>query len=192
MLKADFVFGESEEQSETFEIDPNEIKFDLGNLEFERRQFRNIREKAAVVLELVDSKTEIDYLYPARPKFEVHGGYKIATQKGAKLGEVKVYNLYFRFKNHRLNAMTTAAMYRPPHKNEEWILLLPDDTAVRIENERREYINKATHYTFAQTMDSDYHDNLLENLKLLTPNERCAQSLMHEYGHVLHWRMFDY
>jgi hypothetical protein len=40
-------------------------------------------------------------------------------------------------------------------------------------------------------MNPDDQSLLLENLNMLNIHERCAQSLMHEYGHVLHWREFD-
>lgn len=85
-----------------------------------------------------------------------------------------------------------ALMYRPPTKNEEWLFLLPDHTKRRIEAESRLYKEVAREYTlFKQTMDPDYQSFLIENLEKLNVNERCAQSLMHEYGHALHWRMFD-
>jgi hypothetical protein len=41
-------------------------------------------------------------------------------------------------------------------------------------------------------MNPDEQSKLLENLRLLTINERCAQSLQHEFGHILHWRLFKF
>lgn len=177
-----------------FGIDGVEInieEFELDHVELEKKFVKNIREDVAMLLEITDKETLYSYDFPPRPKFETSGGYKTATRKGARLHEVKVFNLYFRFLNQKIDARSIAMMYRPPNKFEEWVFLLPDNTQRRIEQERREFINDANYYTIRQLMNPDHQSFLIENLNKLIVNERCAQSLMHEFGHVLHWRMFD-
>ena len=169
-------------------------KIDLEVIELERKRVKNVREKTALLINLIDSETEVFYSYPPRPKFEVLGGHKIAVKRGANLNEVKVYNLYFRFKKYNLNGTSTALMFRD-HEKIENILLLPDDTKNRIVLEIRKYLDVAKKLVFnldpTQQMDPNDQDFLLENLRLLNVTERCAQSLLHEYGHVLHWRIFE-
>lgn len=80
-------------------------EFELEQVELEKRHIKNIREDTAMLLEITDTNTIFDYQYPPRKKFETHGGYKIAKRKGAKLNEVKVFNLYFRFYNQIINAI---------------------------------------------------------------------------------------
>lgn len=169
-------------------------KISLDSFELEKKRVKNIREKTALLIELIDSETDIFYGYSPRPKFEVLGGHKIAVSKGANLNEVKVMNLYFRFRKANLDGTSTAIMYRD-HDGNENILLLPDDTKNKIKLEYKKYVNYANKLVFSSdpmiSMDPDYQDHLIENLRLLNIPERCAQSLMHEYGHVLHWRIFD-
>ncbi|MFF0828906.1 hypothetical protein ACFYU8_18220 [Brevibacillus sp. NPDC003359] len=167
-------------------------------LELERAHVKNIRKHLALQMELIDGNTTTVYHYPNRTNFEVSGGYKIAKRRQKRhfhvLRDVEIFNLYFRFKNNKMNCLKTSAMmYRPQHTREEWILLLPDDTVSRLSNEVSKYSRIASNMVLdPDTMlDGDYHSEILENLKLLDLHERCAQSLLHEYGHLLHWRMFD-
>jgi hypothetical protein len=110
--------------AEIFEIEKGMIDDIIDssyNFEFERKHVKNIREKASILIELVDNETSITYEHPFRPKFEVFGGYKIAQKKQkivkAKFDTAKVYNLYFRFKNQRIDVLdATAVMYRPKKK----------------------------------------------------------------------------
>lgn len=181
-----------EEEIDDEETDLIIEEFELDQVELEKRYVKNIREKTALLLELTDQQTHYYYNFPPRPKFEVRGGYKIATHRGARLNEANVFNLYFRFVSQKINADAIAVMYRPQNTFKEIILLLPDDTSERIKRERSEFMEEARYFTMIrQIMNPDHQNFLIENLKKLNINERCAQSLMHEYGHALHWRMFD-
>ncbi|MDG5788987.1 hypothetical protein QA612_16135 [Evansella sp. AB-P1] len=186
--------GEIVEQGELGMGEIDLTKISLDNFELEKKRVKNIREKTALLIELIDSETDIFYGFSPRPKFEVLGGHKIAFNKGANLNEVKVMNLYFRFRKANLDGTSSAIMYRDLDGN-EIILLLPDDTKNRIELEYNKYVDYANKLVFSSdpmmSMNPDDQDHLIENLRLLTIPERCAQSLMHEYGHVLHWRIFD-
>jgi hypothetical protein len=162
----------------------------LGEIELEKKRVKNIREKTALLIELIDHHTEVYYGFPPRPKFEVLGGYKIAEKRGAILNNIKVFNLYFRFKNQKLDGTSTAMMYRDSSKN-EFILLLPDDTEKTFISEKRFYLDYAKKLVFDSSMNPDYQSFLIENLNLLNRRERCAQSILHEYGHILHYRCFD-
>lgn len=184
-LKAELI-SESE-MTKMNEIDILLEEIELGEIELERNRVRNIRESTAMLLELIDKDTIVSYHHPFRTKHEVRGGYKIATGKKARLNETQVFNLFFRFRSRSLNGMASALMCRPSKKNEEWILLLPDDTENRIKEETSVYIEKANVYTVVKgIMNPDHHSFLIENLDRLNIHERCAQSLMHEFGHVLH------
>lgn len=166
------------------EIDPESI--DYETIEMERKYIKNIREKTALLIDLIDKDTLIFYDRPVRNNFEVLGGFKIACQRGAQLRQVKVYNMLFHFKNQKINALNAIAMMYRTKNDEECILLLPDDTEERIRFERKVYLEKASIYTVELgTMDSDVQSELIENLNLLGIQERCAQSLMHEYGHIV-------
>jgi len=160
------------------------------------KMVRNLREKSAILTNLLKPGFEISYAYPPRPKFEVFGGYKIAKRRQASLNadfsKVKVYNLYFRFSNKDLNNLyTSALMYKNQH--EEVILLSPQNTQQEIERVTTFYRDVSSKMLVREPgMNPDDQSNLLENLRLLTVNERCAQSLQHEYGHILHWRLFKF
>ncbi|MCY8232884.1 hypothetical protein [Priestia endophytica] len=172
----------------------NEI---LTSHSFEKEKIvKNLREKTAMLTNLLKPGFEISYGYPPRPKFEVFGGYKIAKRRQASLAadfsKVKIYNLYFRYSNgNGLGNLNTSAMvYR--NKQEEVILLSPQDTKQENSRLTNTYKNIATDLVLKQgSMNPDEQSKLLDNLKLLTVNERCAQSLQHEYGHILHGRLFD-
>ncbi|WP_146000498.1 hypothetical protein NYE40_04585 [Paenibacillus sp. FSL W8-1187] len=188
-MKAELINQENEGENDEVEISIQEL--DLGLLELDKDKVINIRRTSEMVAALIGNESEIDYTHPVRHKHEVRGGYKRAMKKGAFLSECSVYNLYFRFKGH-VDGTGIAAMCRPPMKKEEWILLLPDDTVRRIQAERRAYLDAANYLTLVmQAMESEDQSRLIENLNTLSVHERCAQSLMHEYGHVLHYRMFD-
>jgi hypothetical protein len=190
---------------ETFEAETGEIQItfvdedevlsyeDLQKIEMDRKTVRKIRSRAALFIELFDMDTEYTYDYPWRRQIEVEGGYKIARRRGARLDEVKVYNLVVRFKNSRMNHFEARAfMYRPLQNNEEWIVLLPDDTQDTMEEEIRIFKGSARLFKESGKLTEEMTlEHINENLKLLNLHERCAQTLMHEYGHVLHWRIFD-
>lgn len=178
------------------DITIDEIEFeglnDMMWFERETRKFQNvIKEKAALVLELIqDSSQVLESNHPARTKHEMSGGIKKAIKRGARLDEVEVFNLYFRFKTPYINADGPACMYRSISK--ERIFLLPDDTKSRIEKEIEYYKREALSFVFSGIMNPDDQSKLLENLNMLNVHERCAQSLQHEYGHVLNIREFDF
>ncbi|OPA78731.1 hypothetical protein BVG16_12860 [Paenibacillus selenitireducens] len=160
-------------------------------IEYDRDTFRNIRRNLGLILELINDHTDVlPTRDPARSKHEVRGGYKIASRRGARLDEVEVFNFYFKFRSH-LRGDGIALMYRTNH-NQERIILLPDNTERRYSDERRSYLGVARGLLFRGWMDSDEQSELIENLQLLNVHERCAQSLQHEYGHILHWREFDH
>ncbi|WP_175537587.1 hypothetical protein, partial [Mycobacterium tuberculosis] len=67
----------------------------------------------------------------------------------------------------------------------------PDNTEQRYETEKRYYLDEARDLVFKGHMKSDDQNNLIENLRMLNLHERCAQSLEHEFGHVLNVREFE-
>ncbi|WP_341357483.1 hypothetical protein [Rossellomorea sp. y25] len=176
----------------------NEIVESSKEIELERKHVKNLREQSAVLAQIIDENTETNYDITVRTKHEVYGGYKRAKerQKGILIDikNIKVFNLYFRFKNSNTDALgTTAMMMRNSKSNEEIILLLPDNTKVTYHRERNFYINAANKLVFHNDypMNPDDQSFLIENLNLLNVHERCTQSLLHEYGHILHFRIFD-
>jgi hypothetical protein len=176
-----------EDENETITLE------DLEQIELDRRTVRKIRANATVFAELFDQGTEFIYDFPFRRRVEVEGGYKIARRRGARLDEVKVFNLVVRFRNSRINnSEARAFMYRPKQNNEEWIVLLPDDTIYTIEVESYLFENLAQLLQESNKLTPLLTlEHIKENLKLLNLHERCAQTLIHEYGHILHWRIFD-
>lgn len=162
---------------------------DLTDAEFEREKFRNLREQTAMLLDIVDQRTVVWYPETVRTKFEVRNGVKIATARGAKLGEVEIFNLLFRFRGGLDASEALAFMCHGP-KGQEWILLCPDDTQLQIEKERQKYLGVANTLTFKGRMDSAVQSHLITNLELLNAGTRCANTLLHEYGHVLQHRMW--
>jgi len=175
----------AEEEFEVIEI----VMDDLTDAEFEREKFRNLREQTAMLLHIVDQKTVIWYPEAVRTKFEVRNGVKIATARGAKLNEVEIFNLLFRFRGGLDAGEALALMCHGP-KGQEWILLCPDDTQLQIEKERQKYLGVANTLTFKGRMDSAVQNHLISNLELLNAGTRCANTLLHEYGHVLQHRMW--
>lgn len=189
LAKAELIIDADDWETEQIELDITELE--LGVFELDKAKVQNIRKKSDLVRYLLDKNSDVYYNYPPRERHEVYGGYKKAVKKNARLFECQVYNLYFRFRSW-LKGDGIALMCRPPMKKEEWIILLPDDTIRRIKKEKKEYLQDARNLTLIeQTMDPDNQNILVENLNLLDLHERCAQSLIHEYGHVLHYRMFD-
>ncbi|WP_025691152.1 hypothetical protein [Paenibacillus zanthoxyli] len=82
-------------------------------------------------------------------------------------------------------------MYKSPSSQKERIILLPDDTEQRYKEEQKLYRKEARSLIMKGLMDTDEQNNLLENLRLLNVHERCAQSLEHEFGHVLNVRELE-
>lgn len=191
IIQADKVVVLKEQESEIDLVENGFIKFEeLNDLEFDRDTVRNIRVKAALILDLIKSSDQVIRTSdPPRTKHEINGAYKIATRRGTRLNEVELFNLYFKFRSH-LRGDGIALMYRTKD-NKERIILLPDDTKRRIKIERRLFLDTARDLVFSGKMNPDAQSDLIENLKLLNIHERCAQTLQHEYGHILHWREFD-
>lgn len=96
----------------------------LFDVEFEREKFYNLREKAAMLMHIIDRETVVWYPPLVRTKYEVRNGIKIATARGAKLEEVEVFNLLFRFRGRLDGAHALALMCHGP-KGQEWIMLCP-------------------------------------------------------------------
>ncbi|KGP81939.1 MULTISPECIES: hypothetical protein [unclassified Paenibacillus] len=160
-------------------------------LEFEKPRFKNVRAKLGLILELIQHTDQIlPNQEPPRTKYEMNGGIKKAIQRGAMLQEVEVFNLYFKFRSH-LHGDGIALMYKSPSMNKECIILLPDNTELRIEKEKILYKNEAFQLVIKELMSPDSQSFLLENLNMLNLHERCAQSLQHEFGHVLNVREFE-
>ncbi|KQL44596.1 hypothetical protein AN963_24765 [Brevibacillus choshinensis] len=129
---------------------PLYLSLTSSEYELEKAHVKNVREKLALYMELIDGDTITDYHYPRRTKFEVNGAYKIAKRRQKRhihiVRDVKVFNLFFRFKNSRTNALRTSAMmYRPTGKREEWVLLLPNDTAALLTDE----IDRSLFYAYS-------------------------------------------
>lgn len=181
-LKAEKV---ADEEFEVIEI----VLDDLTDAEFEREKFRNLREQTAMLLHIVDQRTVVWYPEAVRTKFEVRNGVKIAMARGAKLGEVEIFNLLFRFRGGLDASEALAFMCHGP-KGQEWILLCPDDTQLQIEKERQKYLGVANTLLFKGRMDLAVQNHLITNLELLNVGARCANTLLHEYGHVLQHRMW--
>lgn len=158
--------------------------------EFDKAPFKNLRTQTALLMELITNPEDIEYPPDRirRQRHEVSGGYKIAKRRGARLNEVKVFNLLFRFTDPgRKDAI--AIMLPSKRKGEkERILLLPEDTTLRFEIEKKLYLGAAAELVLRGRMEPDTQSGLIENLRRLNIHERCAQTLQHEFGHVLHWR----
>lgn len=166
---------------------------DLEQIEMDRRLVKKIRSKASLFAELFDQDTVYIYNYPFRRRVEVEGGYKVARRRGARLDEVNVYNLVVRFKNTRMDhSHALAFTYRPLKNNEEWIVLLPDDTMDTMNDEIYIFEDGAHRLAESGKLTPQMTlEHIIENLRLLNLHERCAQTLIHEFGHILHWRVFD-
>lgn len=197
MIKVDVVTGiVQSELEDDIQILIDEVEygywseFDQMYLEFESPRYRNVREKLALVLELIQHSDQVDYTHPPRTRHEMNGGIKIATRRGTRLHEVEVLNLYFRFRSH-LAGDGIALMHKSLSTKIERIILLPDDTEKRYKEEQFLYRKEARTLLLKGQMGPDEQNNLLENLSFLNVHERCAQSIQHEYGHVLNSREFD-
>ncbi|KWX80690.1 hypothetical protein AMQ84_02700 [Paenibacillus riograndensis] len=184
---------EDEEFISWNKIDLGEFELlDDASLELDKSSFVNLRHKAALLANIITDFSQIEYPLDRmkRHRHEINGGYKIAKRRGARLNEVEVYNLLFRFTDpKRRDAI--AIMYRTERFGMEKILLLPDKTQARFKQECRSYLNEAAYLVLRQKMDPDDQSELIENLRCLNVHERCAQTLQHEFGHVLHWREWD-
>ncbi|WP_379145874.1 hypothetical protein [Paenibacillus sp. sgz500992] len=191
LVNANYCDEENDYQIEYIEDD---IEIDmLADLELEKRLVKKIRSNSALLSELFIPDTEYIYKYPPRTRMEVEGGAKIALRRGARLNETKIYNLVCRFKNKRQdNSKALAFMYRPLSNNDEWVVLQADNTELTLELEKFEFGSYADDYYGMGRIDRSQKMSIEENMEKLNIHERCAQSLMHEFGHVLHWRMFDH
>lgn len=161
-------------------------------VELDKSPYLNLKEQAAILANIIPPFSEVEYPMNGlrRQRHEVNGGYKIARRRGARLNEVGLYNLLFRFADPlRRNAIAIMTKTEQPPK--EKILLLPDDTLERCETESSSYLTAARRLVMQGKMDSDDQSNLIENLRFLNVHERCAQTLQHEFGHILHWRIWD-
>lgn len=138
-------------------------------------------------------ETKIEYQSVSRSLTEVKGGYKLALRRGAKLYNVTVFNFPpMRIRNSKIDSITgnpNAQIF--PYEKERWILLHPVDTASLISYEVAAYSGILEKYINAGRISTEVYNELKDNLELLNINERCAQTLMHEYGHILHWVEFD-
>lgn len=173
-----------DEAMEEVELDTNS----LVDLEFEREKFRNLRETDAILWNIIDRETVVWVPEVVRAKYEVRNGVKIAMERGANLDEVEVFNLLFRFR--RRSESEAVALMRLGPKGEEWILLCADNTQVRIQDEWNTYQEIAQDLHRKGKISAAFHNQLLFNLQQLDVGKRCANSLQHEFGHVLQYRIW--
>lgn len=96
-----------------------------------------------------------------------------------------------RFKNQRMDHSEALAFtYHSQLLNEEVIVLLPDRTAETLKDEISLYSSITTMYEWNGKITKIRKEYVSDNLKHLNIHEHCAQTLMHEFGHVLHMRIF--
>lgn len=173
--------------------DESEIEeVDLGTVELSRGIIQSLTTTADLMSELYMNGTNLEYPEITRSITEFKGGYKLALQRGVPLYNTRVFNLLFRLKNKKIDTISDlqlATMYTTA-RFDRWILLHPDDTAQRIEYEKDYYRRAAYEFVRRGKASEGELDKLHENLELLSIPERCAQTLMHEYGHILHWQAF--
>ncbi|MGZ4106123.1 MAG: hypothetical protein ACXVOI_02005 [Tumebacillaceae bacterium] len=191
LLAEKFLGHERVDLSDVDSFEEIQMSFaDLANVEYESEKFANLKAQTAMLLRIIDANTHVWYPKVYRTKHEVRNGYKVAYRRGAHLDEVEVFNLKFKFRGH-LHGDGVALMCHGPN-GEEWIMLCPDDTEERIRIERRLYMDHANAFVWAGTMNSTQQNVLLENLRCLTIGSRCANTLEHEYGHVLQHRIWKH
>ncbi len=181
-------------------FDMNELENNLESIDdisvlineefhFNAKQEKRIKEIARVITSLIDETTEVDYSIPKRSETEFIGGYKIAIRRGAGINTAKALNMNFRYKKRGSRSPETASMLMI--NNDVWILIFPDNTGFRIEAEKETYLKVAKDLVLIHgLMEPDEQNNLIINLQELNLFERCAQSFLHEYGHILHWEQF--
>ncbi|PHF65983.1 MULTISPECIES: hypothetical protein [Priestia] len=204
-LKANIVIDDfelsdlSEQDLEEVDLEVADIEFiikevELGEIETDKRLAKNVIKTTKMLVELTDENTiYITNEILRRPNFEINGGIKSAEKKGARVREAKIFNLFFRFKNRKFDGInTTALMVRPIGTDEEWVILLPEDTSQTIIEEKKTFQQYFQKLFVKGLLDTDFQNTVVDGYKLLNPNERCAQTLMHEYGHILQWRMYDH
>jgi len=172
-------------------------EFDLGIMDPSLDEFfseKIIKNAKMLGYLLGDTKeVEIQYSDIARSVTEVKGGYRIALKKGAKLNEVPIFNFPpLRLKSDRIDSITGDPLAQIfPYENERWILLHPVNTEIFLDYEKAAHKETIKKYVSNGKVNADVYEELLVNLELLNINERCAQTLIHEYGHILHWKQFD-
>lgn len=166
---------------------------ELQDVEFDRNQVKKVTQHAKILSEILEQGTIYDkYGHPSRTRLEIEGGYRIARERGARLDEVLVFRMMARFKNSKCNNMDALAFaYKSKIHNEEWIVLLPDDTMETLNKEKDHYSEVALLYEAGGKINRKQRQHIEENLERLNIRERCAQTLMHEYGHILHMRLFQ-
>lgn len=175
------------------EID--EVETHLGDIELSEGLLKRLVRGAQLMNELytMDS-TYIEFPEIKRSVTEFKGGYKLAIQRGARLNEVEVFNMFFRIKSNRINSvddLPTAQMYTT-REGQRIILLHPDSTSARIDEEKNVFLNKTLQLVQQGRVSQETLVELNDNLLLLNIHERCAQTLIHENGHILHWKKFDH
>jgi hypothetical protein len=183
-LGPDYLETEIEQAFQEIEVD----QMQLLDIELERERFLNVREQTAMLLHIITPDTDIWYPPITRTKFEVRNGIKIAVSRGANLYETEVFNLLFNFSGH-LKGDGIALMCHGP-QGQEWIMLCPDDTMARIQMEKDRCLGFARILQTKGRISNDEENKLIENVGHLNLGSRCANSLMHEYGHVLQHRIW--
>ncbi|MEK4277666.1 hypothetical protein [Paenibacillus sp. FSL R7-0026] len=187
-------YVEGDDASLEFLDQEEDVLTHLGDAEINEGLMKRLLSGAELMTELyTPGTTTLHFSEHRRSVTEFKGGYKIAVQRGARLNEVKVFNLFFRIKSNRINSIdsTPVAQMYTARNGERLILLHPVDTIARIDYEKTFYLNSTLKLVNQGKVSDDAMQVMVSNLSGLNINERCAQTLMHEYGHILHWRAFD-
>ena len=169
-------------------------KMNFGRVLINSSRLDKVIHISRIFSELIMGDTEVDYPENVRSEIEFKAGYKIAIARGALLNTVRVYNLFFRLKNSVINGidgLPLAQIYPFRRKNERWILLYPVDTASLIMHETDVLELLVGEQVSKGLLPKEASDLLYDNNSIMNVNERCAQTLMHEYGHIRHWEYFD-
>lgn len=157
------------EEEKDYKIDYWDGELDVNfsgtiNIELEKRLVKKLKRGSILLSELLIPGTEYIYKHPLRTRMEIEGGAKIALMKGARLNEVKVFNLVVRFKNKRYdNSKALAFMYRPLKNKDEWIVLQPDNTALTMDLEKYTIGWFADDYYMKGRMTRQQKDHLEQN-----------------------------
>ncbi|WP_459481929.1 hypothetical protein [Clostridium saccharoperbutylacetonicum] len=145
-----------------------------------------------MISEISTKDTKYHYDVEKRNEIEFYRAYKNAIKRNIPLYEVKVLNLNFSLSNSKISKSNAvqASMLITKDKS-EWILIFPCITQSIIEKECEEYTKISNELVKKEKISADVRDNLLNNLNEINEVERCTQSLIHEYGHILNWRIFN-
>lgn len=182
------------DELEELETEDNKIEFNYNVL----NEISNLPSKIEksdflkMICEISTEETKYYYNIEKRNEIEFYGAYKNSIERDVPLNEVKVVNLNFTIVKCKISKSDSvqASMLIAEDKM-EWILVFPCLTEYIIEQERKIYLDTAKDLLAKGIIEPEHENDLLENLNLLTLTERCTQTLIHEFGHILNWRIFN-